>query len=189
MTAALPISPLACWLIDLYQRYISPRKGFCCAYRVRHRRRDSCSQYAKRAIAKLGLLPGVRLLGRRFDKCADACKALRYEPKQRLHEEDKRRHSSWADCAEGCEPSFVGDLWDAAGAVGSGVKSAVAATGNTAGKLTDMAVEAPNVSVAADGAGCADVGSCDVGSCDVGSFDVGGCDAGACDVGGCDLSI
>ena len=182
MTAALPISPLACWLIDLYQRYISPRKGFCCAYRVRHRRRDSCSQYAKRAIAKLGLLPGVRLLGRRFDKCANACKALRYEPKQRLHKEEKRRHSSWADCAEGCDPSIVGDLWDAAGAVGSGVKSAVNATGDAAGKVADMAVEAPNVSTS--GAGCADVGSCDVGS-----FDVGGCDAGACDVGGCDFSI
>jgi putative component of membrane protein insertase Oxa1/YidC/SpoIIIJ protein YidD len=184
MTAALPISPLACWLIDLYQRYISPRKGFCCAYRVRHRRRDSCSQYAKRAIAKLGLLPGVRLLGRRFDKCATACKTLRHEPKQRLKNDAARRRSSWADCAEGCDPGFVGELWDAAGAVGSGVKSAVNATGNAAGKVADMAVEGPNVSVSADGSGCADAGSCDVGS-----FDVGGCNAGACDVGGCDFSI
>ena len=182
MTAALPISPLACWLIDLYQRYISPRKGFCCAYRVRHRRRDSCSQYAKRAITKLGVLPGVRLLGRRFDKCANACKALRYEPKHRLKRDEQRRHSSWADCAEGCDPSIVGDLWDAAGAVGSGVKSAVNATSNTAGTVADMAVEAPNAS--ASGAGCVDVGRCDVGS-----FDVGGCDVGSCDVGGCDFSI
>ena len=115
MTATLSISPLACWLIGVYQRYISPRKGFCCAYRVRHRSRDSCSQYARRAISKLGLLPGVRLLRRRFDKCRHASQVLEYEPKR---EKPKRHHSNWhADCGSSCDPGVPIDACDCASGV------------------------------------------------------------------------
>ena len=119
MTAALPISPLACWLIDLYQRYISPRKGFCCAYRLRHRRRDSCSQFAKRAIGKLGLLPGVRLLGRRFDKCERAARAQRDGSRRR--EKGRWKDHCWSAANYGCDSrrqldgcdvaSFACNLW------------------------------------------------------------------------------
>jgi putative component of membrane protein insertase Oxa1/YidC/SpoIIIJ protein YidD len=115
MTAALSISPLACWLIEIYQRYISPRKGFCCAYRVRYRRRDSCSQYAKRAISKLGLLPGVRILRRRFEKCGHASRVLAYEPKREKN--DARQDSSrYADCGSNFDPGVTCDACDCIGA-------------------------------------------------------------------------
>ena len=69
MTAAPPAAPFACWLIRLYQHHLSPRKGFRCAYRARHPTRASCSQFARRAIERLGVLPGIRLLRRRFQRC------------------------------------------------------------------------------------------------------------------------
>ena len=121
MTATLSMSPLACWLIGLYQKYLSPRKGFRCAYRVRHRRRASCSQFARRAIERLGVLPGVRLLRRRFHKCHRAAEVLDYETPRRKEEEARRRESSWspADCTpdsgSGCDVSGLADGCDLLG--------------------------------------------------------------------------
>ena len=59
---------LALWAIRAYQRYLSPRKGFSCAYRVLTGR-DSCSGYGYRVIARHGLLPGLALLRRRLHAC------------------------------------------------------------------------------------------------------------------------
>jgi uncharacterized protein len=109
MTAPLTISPLACWLIGLYQRYLSPYKGFRCAYRARHKRRASCSAFARRAIERLGLLPGVRLLRRRFDKCHHAAKVLEYET-PRKEEQRQNQSASVADCVPdcgGCDPGAI----------------------------------------------------------------------------------
>jgi putative component of membrane protein insertase Oxa1/YidC/SpoIIIJ protein YidD len=101
MTATLSVSPLACWLIGLYQRHLSPYKGFRCAYRARHGRRASCSAFARRAIERLGVLPGVRLLRRRFDRCHRAARALDYETPRR---KDKGRWKDrcWSAANFGC---------------------------------------------------------------------------------------
>src|SRR5688572_27110098 len=104
MTAITTISPspLACWFISLYQRHVSPRKGFRWAYRE-HKGRDSCSAFAKRVIARFGLLPGVRLLRRRFDRCRGASLELRhasqvldYQTPGRERKADPRRAASWS---------------------------------------------------------------------------------------------
>ena len=58
-------------LIGVYQRYVSPRKGYCCAYRACTGGR-SCSSYAKRSIARAGLVGGLVLLRRRLKSCAIA---------------------------------------------------------------------------------------------------------------------
>ena len=111
MTNALSISPVACWLIELYQRWLSPLKGFRCAYRARHARRDSCSQYGKRAIAKLGLLAGLQLLRRRFDRCHVAAQqVLDYEPRRRT-----KKVNANAPLRRGCDcdPSAACDLGNA----------------------------------------------------------------------------
>ena len=55
-------------MIGTYQRYVSPYKGFCCAYRV-HTGRVSCSEFAKRAIARKGTVAGIVLSRLRFDAC------------------------------------------------------------------------------------------------------------------------
>ena len=100
MGATIPWSPLACWLITQYQRHVSPRKGFCCAYRLL-RRRDSCSQYAKRAIARHGVTTGVRLLRRRFDHCHRASSVLDYETRRGTRD----RHERASSCANGYSPA------------------------------------------------------------------------------------
>src|SRR3954470_19293134 len=81
MTAALAPSTAAIGLIGLYQRYLSPLKGFRCAHRARkHGRTSSCSQFAKRAFGRVGVLVGAALLRRRFDKCAASARVLREAP-------------------------------------------------------------------------------------------------------------
>jgi len=55
--------------IGFYQRHLSPRKGFSCAYRT-HTTGMGCSGFGKHAISKHGLLLGLVLLHRRFAKCA-----------------------------------------------------------------------------------------------------------------------
>jgi len=55
-------------LIEIYQKYISPNKGFSCAYRI-YQRGESCSQYAKRQIRKQGLLKALPLIRSRFQDC------------------------------------------------------------------------------------------------------------------------
>jgi uncharacterized protein len=62
---------LAVRCIHLYQRWLSPHKGFQCAYRVATGR-DSCSAFAVRSISRVGIFIGLRLIRGRFRKCAAA---------------------------------------------------------------------------------------------------------------------
>ena len=66
---------LALLLISFYQRHLSPRKGYCCAYRTLHGG-SSCSHFGFRAIGRCGIFMGVLLLRRRFTKCSAAFQAL-----------------------------------------------------------------------------------------------------------------
>jgi len=61
--------------IDGYQRFISPYKGFGCAHRVRTGG-ASCSQFARRAIARLGMVAGLLVTLRRFKACAASARML-----------------------------------------------------------------------------------------------------------------
>ena len=72
------VSHLACRAIDVYQRHVSPHKGFRCAFRVLHGG-DSCSSFGKRAIARVGLRQGFRLTWRRLQRCRLAYRVLDYQ--------------------------------------------------------------------------------------------------------------
>lgn len=65
--------------IELYQRYISPYKGYRCAYGV-HVGGPSCSEYGKRAISDNGVMVGTVLLFRRFQECGQAAMRARNNP-------------------------------------------------------------------------------------------------------------
>jgi uncharacterized protein len=54
--------------IGVYQRYISPYKGFCCAYRA-HTGKRSCSAYGRAVVQKLGLLALLAALPKQFERC------------------------------------------------------------------------------------------------------------------------
>jgi putative component of membrane protein insertase Oxa1/YidC/SpoIIIJ protein YidD len=58
-----------------YQRFVSPFKGFGCAYR-HCTRRSSCSAFAKRVFARRGVSGGLGLLLLRLQACAAAAATL-----------------------------------------------------------------------------------------------------------------
>lgn len=84
--------PLALAAIDGYQRWISPHKGWRCAYAV-HRHGASCSQYAEQSIASRGLIQGLRMLQARFAACRQAQQTL-----HRLHAQTGTWNCSSNDC-------------------------------------------------------------------------------------------
>lgn len=61
---------LALRAIRAYQRYLSPYKGFSCAYRVLAGG-DSCSAYGYKVISRQGLRVGWPLLQRRLRACGE----------------------------------------------------------------------------------------------------------------------
>ena len=66
---------LALALIALYQRRISPYKGFGCACRT-HTGRAGCSGLGYRAISRFGLVRGLLVLRTRLIKCGVAFRRL-----------------------------------------------------------------------------------------------------------------
>jgi uncharacterized protein len=56
-------------LIRLYKRFISPHKGFSCAYRI-HTGRHSCSSLAYRAVRSRGVVAGLAILKQRTHLCS-----------------------------------------------------------------------------------------------------------------------
>ena len=63
------------FLISLYQKYISPYKGFRCAYGCYHKT-SSCSAIIKNIIAEQGLLAGWPLIKQQFKQCQTAYSLL-----------------------------------------------------------------------------------------------------------------
>jgi putative component of membrane protein insertase Oxa1/YidC/SpoIIIJ protein YidD len=67
------------WLVVLatsfYQRYLSPIKGFSCAYRVYYNT-ESCSSYVKRLFIEQDLQSAIVLANKRFQDCSHANRIL-----------------------------------------------------------------------------------------------------------------
>ena len=117
---------LALQAIVAYQRYLSPHKGFCCAYRSLTGRL-SCSSYAAKAIGRSGVLAGVRLTLRRLRRCSAAyaqapAKAPRQYRAGPLHGQTGHCdfplgdcHSAdfdgFGDCVANCAPCDCGNPW------------------------------------------------------------------------------
>lgn len=59
------------FLISIYQKYISPYKGFACAHRVLHGG-NSCSQHVKILLTEQDLQSAITLSRKRFQACKDA---------------------------------------------------------------------------------------------------------------------
>jgi putative component of membrane protein insertase Oxa1/YidC/SpoIIIJ protein YidD len=66
-------------LIRLYQRYLSPYKGFCCAYRT-HTGCASCSTLGFRAIRRYGVTDGMAVLKKRLHRCGVAYRRFAVTP-------------------------------------------------------------------------------------------------------------
>ena len=67
--ACILSKPAALVAISGYQRFVSPHKGWACAYAILHGG-PSCSAYGKEVISRQGVLVGMCLLWNRFGDCA-----------------------------------------------------------------------------------------------------------------------
>ncbi len=95
---------LALLLIKAYQRFVSPHKGFCCAYRV-HTGHGSCSALGYRTIRRFGVVAGIRLLRQRFLLCAVAHRRYGVQGRVQQH----RLQGGFCDipCDASCDPSVL----------------------------------------------------------------------------------
>ncbi|WP_019585914.1 membrane protein insertion efficiency factor YidD [Deinococcus apachensis] len=66
-----PLDTLTLSGIRLYQRYLSPRKGFRCAHVALHGG-ESCSAAVARIVREDGLIGGRRRIATRFQECRAA---------------------------------------------------------------------------------------------------------------------
>ena len=107
---------LALSAIRFYQRYMSPRKRFCCAYAA-YTSDASCSALGYRAIRRFGLWNGIKVLNQRLARCGAASTMLARAAQQRVPRQ--RRQAGFLDCG-GCDGAGGGDLPNCSGGKGSG---------------------------------------------------------------------
>ena len=74
---------LALLAITAYQRYVSPHKGFTCAYRL-YTGHAGCSQLGYRAIRRYGVIGGISVLRERTYLCGVAHRRMAVAKTPRL---------------------------------------------------------------------------------------------------------
>jgi putative component of membrane protein insertase Oxa1/YidC/SpoIIIJ protein YidD len=89
------------WAIRVYQRFISPRKGFRCAYSF-HTGHGSCSALGYRAIRRFGVVDGINILHSRLHKCGVAYRRYRPAPSKVLIAQ-----AGFCDCDCGTHPCDI----------------------------------------------------------------------------------
>lgn len=99
-------------LINFYQKYISPYKGFSCAFRIRTNE-CSCSNYGIKVFKKYNFFIAYKLLKRRFIDCSWANKSLKKQKiiyKNRVNHLYLKKQMGVVDCD--CLSSFIPDSCD-----------------------------------------------------------------------------
>ncbi len=81
--------------IRIYQRYLSPYKGFSCAYH-RHTGFASCSHLGYRAVRRHGIMMGLTLLKQRTYLCGVIQRRHYHLPKRSINYQR-------GDCDPGCD--------------------------------------------------------------------------------------
>ncbi len=113
---SLLAKPSALALIAGYQKFISPHKGYSCAYNALHPNSSSCSEYGKQAISIHGVFPGYSLLQHRLEQCRQAYAALRAMPHSAGNLIIKGGTQVADDCNAACNESCkqpLAEMWEA----------------------------------------------------------------------------
>ncbi len=88
------MNKIAVALISGYQQYVSPRKGFSCAYRILYGD-ESCSNYIKRMFIEQDFSGAIAAARQRFKACKEANQILKlqavsnYENEEDLKDKEK----------------------------------------------------------------------------------------------------
>lgn len=191
----------ATYAIAGYQKYISPHKGFSCAYRLLHGG-ESCSNYFKRVIGEEGLITAIQVAEQRFQDCRTANEILRARRKARCEIIAARSTSQLPEDEESDRSiqDEESERTDVAGnnSVGSS-KSPTGLKNNESNNCNNCVDCADALSVVPDCSGldCADLNcpdfnvsdlNCadmDCASFDCSGLDCSGLDCGGLDCGGC----
>ena len=102
-------SALADSAIGVYQRYVSPYKGFRCAHGVYTGRR-SCSAYARGIVRRLGAGALREAMPRKFARCRAAYAVLLSEQDDRARMRQLRREARGSKQSNRCD--HCGDACD-----------------------------------------------------------------------------
>ncbi|MBE9029432.1 membrane protein insertion efficiency factor YidD [filamentous cyanobacterium LEGE 11480] len=171
-----------------YQKHLSPRKGFSCAYTKLHGG-PSCSAYFRELLSTKGFTQAIQPFQQRLQECHQANLTIRASRIQTIRtnriqangEDDNPQRKSnnpsnsdgnWCDVADcGCDifSKDIGNCDTPDCGLGS-----CDSTGDC--DILDSCSDCD--------AGICDIDDCGIGGCDVGDCDIGGCDG--CDIGGCD---
>lgn len=153
-------------MIRLYQRWISPYKGFRCAHRVVHGG-ASCSEFAVQAIQSHGAFGFWPEFRARLAACNAA--AITYREMYFSAPTDgdvgggestggkRSSNKKSSNCIDPCDPFLFMPI------------------PNGCGFSRSTSTPQADVGTVAEGASAPDAGSCDAGGCDGGGCDVGGC--------------
>ena len=89
-------------LISMYQKYISPKKGFSCAHRI-YFSGSSCSQHCAEVIREFGVVSGLIKMNARFQECKTASVLLSQGTDKDKDKNDPGKWCSYGECAAwGC---------------------------------------------------------------------------------------
>ncbi|XHX77784.1 MAG: membrane protein insertion efficiency factor YidD [Stenomitos frigidus ULC029] len=183
--------------IHLYQKQLSPYKGFSCAYRVLHRS-ESCSQYTKRVILEMGIGQALPLVQQRFRACKAANQMLKAEHCQTKEPQEALRQSwiAMEDALlvevpieqpdENANPQKERSQERGKGIGGGSFRKPQIASTNNANTTNQNTCSDWNC----DAIDCAsaDCSGMDCGAADCHNLDCGSLDCGSCDVGSCACS-
>lgn len=92
-----------------YQKYVSPHKGFCCAYRKLHGT-ESCSEFLRQAVQVQGLVAAIPLFQERLAACKQAhltlqaqAQAEEEEPEANQENQESQTPKKFASSKRFCE--------------------------------------------------------------------------------------
>jgi len=91
---------IAIWGINLYQKYLSPYKGYRCAYGVYHQN-GTCSSIIKSHIQEHGLIKAYPMIRGQFDACKVAYAALQ------ARSEEEQNESCWKSAKDEAKEQAV----------------------------------------------------------------------------------
>jgi len=101
---------LALAALGVYQRHLSPRKGYCCAHRALHGGL-SCSTFAYQTIARDGLWLALTTIRNRLRACRAAAQQLSAD-RDRDGKRKKRGCEAVPDCLPDVCPDACPDACD-----------------------------------------------------------------------------
>lgn len=173
-------------LITVYQKQISPHKGFSCAHRVLQGG-ESCSQFVKHAILTHGLGDAIPLIRQRFQACKAANQTLMARRKAWLAIASEGSKSEDSD-QEAPEQTDEGNAAENSEqhrrTMAGGFRKQAIASNNTSTQSGDNSLDSAcdTIDCGCDTIDCA-VFSCD--ALDASSLDCGALDCGSADCSGC----